>query len=145
MFKKFEDVVLGFVFPGSDTIKDNVQFDFIDIQMSPTLLNDFKNSVMIWTLARKLEANLGVRCHYRENQRMLLWNNMDYRGHFVLDVYSDGKNFGPYLIDTHLNGTISITSQRIFAERYEQTDRSITVEFSEAIELISNDFNSKTG
>ena len=143
MFKKFCDVVFGFVFPGDDTIKKNVQFNSIDIPMSTTLFNDFKNSVIMWTLARKLEEKLGVRCYYRENQELWVWKDRDYRGHFILDVYYDGKNIGPYKIDIQPNECISVTSERIYVERIEQTDRSVTLVPSKTVELISKDITSQ--
>jgi len=143
MFKKFCDVVFGFVFPGDDTIKKNVQFNSIDIPMSTTLFNDFKNSVIMWTLARKLEEKLGVRCYYRENQELWVWKDRDYRGHFILDVYYDGKNIGPYKIDIQPNERISVTSERIYVERFEQTDRSVTLVPSKTVELISKDITSQ--
>lgn len=143
MFKKICDVIFGFVFPGDDTIKENVQFNSIDIPMSTKLFNDFKNSVIMWTLARKLEEKLGVRCYYRENQELLVWKTRDYRGHFILDVYSNGKSIGPYEIDIQPNESISVTSERIHVERFEQTDRSVTLVPSEAVELISKDITSQ--
>ena len=143
MFKKIRDVIFGFVFPGDDTINENVQLDFIDIPMSTKLFNDFKNSVIMWTLARKLEEKLGVRCYYRENQNLFVWKDRDYRGHFILDVYFNGKNLGPYEIDIQPNESISVTSERIYVERFEQTDHSVTLEPSETVELISKDITSQ--
>ena len=143
MFKKICNVIFGFVFPGDDTINENVQFNSIDIPMSTKLFNDFKNSVIMWTLARKLEEKLDVRCYYRENQNLFVWKDRDYRGHFILDVYSNGKNIGPYEIDIQPNESISVTSERIYVERFEQTDRSVTLEPSETVELISKDITSQ--
>ena len=121
MLKKLKNFVLSFVFPAGHTIDESSQVISLDIPMTPKLLKDFKNTVMMWEFARKVEDKGKYRCSFRENDGTLrkpVRIKPDYPGSFVLYVSKNGKMIATYEIEFFPSiDQVSILNERIHGEK----------------------------
>ena len=121
MLRNLTNYVLGFVFPGDNPDHGFAQVVSLDIQMSPELLKNFKDTARIWEFARKVESNGKYRCSFRENDGTLrkpVRIKPDYHGSFVLYVSKDGKQIASYEIEFFSSiDQIAICSERIYGEK----------------------------
>lgn len=143
MLKNLQSFVLSFMFQSYEMDEEGESIPVV-IPINTKLLEDFKNTVIIWEIARELESEKQgkIICSFRENDgTMPLKINSESRGSFVLYVSKEGSNkiLCSYEVKRVEEDRLSVFSERIHC--VDNLDAPCIMYRDEAIGRISDDID----
>lgn len=143
MFKKLQNLIWASMFQDKYEIGGDNRFIPIVVPIYPALLESFKNTVVVWGIARKLENEKKgkIKCSFRENDGTLNLP-LEYEKSFILYVSesdSDDILCSYEIMCKNAGQRLLISSERIHSTKDMRNDealKKISADIDQQLDLL---------